>query len=81
MVSFFIVGIVGILANRFLNLHETVENLNKTLEDKVEQRTRELQETLSQVKLLKEQQDGDYFLTTLIINPLASNTAGDENLI
>ena len=76
----FIVGIVGILANRFLNLHETVENLNKTLEDKVEQRTRELQETLSQVKLLKEQQDGDYFLTTLIINPLASNTAGDDKL-
>ena len=76
----FIVGIVGILANRFLNLHETVENLNKTLEDKVEQRTRELQETLTQVKLLKEQQDGDYFLTTLIINPLASNRASDERL-
>ncbi len=76
----FIVGIVGILANRFLNLHETVENLNRTLEDKVEQRTRELKETLSQVKLLKEQQDGDYFLTTLIINPLASNTGGDEKL-
>ncbi|HMV41377.1 MAG TPA: SpoIIE family protein phosphatase [Leptospiraceae bacterium] len=76
----FIVGIVGILANRFLNLHETVENLNKTLEDKVIQRTKELQETLSQVKLLKEQQDGDYFLTTLIINPLASNAANDEKI-
>ena len=76
----FIVGIVGILANRFLNLHEMVENLNKTLEQKVEKRTQELQETLKEVKLLKEQQDGDYFLTTLIINPLASNNADDEKL-
>ena len=76
----FIIGIVGLLANRFINLHETVEELNKTLEDKVEQRTRELQETLKEVKLLKEQQDGDYFLTTLIINPLASNIIGDENI-
>ncbi len=76
----FLVGIVGILANRFLNLHETVENLNKTLEEKVEKRTQELQETLREIKLLKEQQDGDYFLTTLIINPLASNSAKDEKL-
>lgn len=76
----FIVGIMGILANRFINLHKTVEDLNKTLEDKVEQRTKELKETLTEVKLLKEQQDGDYFLTTLIIDPLASNVIGDETL-
>jgi tetratricopeptide (TPR) repeat protein len=76
----FIVGIMGILANRFINLHETVEDLNKTLEDKVERRTKELQETLTEVKLLKEQQDGDYFLTTLIIDPLASNVIGDETI-
>ncbi|HMV44106.1 MAG TPA: SpoIIE family protein phosphatase, partial [Leptospiraceae bacterium] len=68
------------LANRFINLHETVEDLNKTLEDKVEQRTKELQDTLKEVKLLKEQQDGDYFLTTLIISPLASNVQGDDTV-
>lgn len=76
----FVVGIAAILANRFLNLYETIEDLNSSLEKKVIQRTKELQQTLDQVKLLKEQQDGDYFLTTLIIAPLATNSARDERV-
>jgi hypothetical protein len=68
----FVIGIVAILADRFLNLHQTVEDLNKNLENKVQTRTLQLQESLQEIKLLKEQQDGDYFLTTLIIEPLAS---------
>lgn len=76
----YVVGIAVILANRFLNLYETIEDLNQGLEKKVESRTKELRFTLDQVRLLKEQQDGDYFLTTLIIQPLATIAASDERI-
>lgn len=71
----FIIGIAAVLANRFLRVHNEVEELNATLEKKVEERTRELQKTLTQVQTLKLQQDGDYFLTTLLIKPLMVNEA------
>ncbi|HMY68598.1 MAG TPA: SpoIIE family protein phosphatase [Leptospiraceae bacterium] len=76
----FVIGIAGVLANRFLNLHEMIEDLNKNLEHKVQKRTEELQESLTEVRLLKEQQDGDYFLTTLIVSPLATNTVHTERI-
>ncbi|HRG46872.1 MAG TPA: 7TM diverse intracellular signaling domain-containing protein [Leptospiraceae bacterium] len=71
----FVIGIAFVLANRFLRVHNEVEELNATLEKKVEERTRELQKTLTQVQTLKLQQDGDYFLTTLLIKPLMVNEA------
>jgi hypothetical protein len=76
----YILGFAGVLANRFISVHNEIEDLNKTLEDKVGERTKELNETLKEVKLLKEHQDGDYFLTTLIIQPLASNVPGDDKI-
>ncbi|MBI3394769.1 MAG: SpoIIE family protein phosphatase [Spirochaetia bacterium] len=66
----FILGIAGILANRFMRVHNEVEELNSQLEKKVEDRTKQLQASLSDVQALKEQQDGDYFLTSLLIRPL-----------
>jgi hypothetical protein len=71
----FVIGIAFVLANRFLRVHNEVEELNANLELKVEERTRELQKTLTQVQTLKLQQDGDYFLTTLLIKPLMVNEA------
>ena len=71
----FVIGIAFVLANRFLRVHNEVEELNANLEKKVEERTRELQKTLTQVQTLKLQQDGDYFLTTLLIKPLMVNEA------
>jgi hypothetical protein len=72
---FFVMGIAVILANRFLRVYSEVEELNTNLEKKVEVRTRELQATLTEVKALKEKQDGDYFLTSLLLKPLGSNRA------
>ena len=37
--------------------------------------TQDLNEALVEVRALKEQQDGDYFLNTLLIEPLAQNNA------
>jgi len=69
----FVVGIAFILANRFLQIHREVESLNNDLEEKVLKRTEELQFSLTEIQSLKVQQDGDYFLTSLLINPLTSN--------
>lgn len=57
----FVLGIAVMLANRFLSVHNQVEELNANLEIKVEERTRELQASLVRVQDLKKQQDADYF--------------------
>ncbi|MGJ4753809.1 SpoIIE family protein phosphatase [Leptospira kmetyi] len=69
----FILSVATILANRYVSLNQIVEELNEDLEKKVIQRTRELNDTLTEVKNLKVQQDADYFLTSLLINPLSTN--------
>lgn len=43
------------------------------LEEKVEARTAELNQTLQEVRALKTQQDGDYYLTSLLQKPLNYN--------
>ena len=50
------------------------------LEEKVQERTAELQKTLNRVQELKDQQDGDYFLTSLLLRPLQSNRARSETV-
>ncbi|MCB1139342.1 MAG: SpoIIE family protein phosphatase, partial [Leptospiraceae bacterium] len=52
----------------------------KNLEKKVEDRTEKLNSTLGEVRLLKEKQDGDYFLTSLLMNPLGGNWASGHDL-
>ncbi len=49
---------------------EELKKANEELEQRVIERTKELQEKMNEVVKLKKQQDGDYFLTTLILNPL-----------
>jgi len=76
----FVVGIAGVLANRFVRVHNEVEELNTNLEQKVRKRTEQLQNTLNNIRTLKEQQDGDYFLTSLLIEPLGRNLAESRNV-
>ena len=76
----FVMGIGVVLANKFLTVHNQVEELNTTLETKVRKRTEQLQDTLDKVQGLKQQQDGDYFLTTLLIQPLGVNQVNNENV-
>lgn len=77
---FFIISIATILANKFVRLNEQVEELNEHLEHKVEERTQELNESLAHVNKLKTQQDGDYFLTSLLIRPLFTNNTASPSL-
>lgn len=75
----FILGIAFVLSNYFMRLHNQVEELNTNLEKKVEKRTEELKQTLSEVQALKVQQDGDYFLTSLLLKPLGVNHVNSAN--
>ncbi|NCN10024.1 MAG: SpoIIE family protein phosphatase [Leptospira sp.] len=75
-----ILSISIILANRFVRLNSQVEELNENLELKVTKRTEELNNTLDEVQKLKVQQDGDYFLTSLLLNPLSTNSAESDSI-
>jgi len=76
-----VIGIAGVLASRFVKIHNEVEELNVNLENKVRERTRELKQTLTEVEALKTQQDGDYFLTSLLTQPLTRVNSGSENVL
>lgn len=76
----FILSIAAVLANNFMRLHKEVEQLNEKLEDKVRIRTQQLAESLEEVQKLKIQQDGDYFLTSLLIHPLTGNFVRSPNV-
>ena len=76
---------IGFLANSFnimvasvKDAKQKLQDYAENLEEKVEERTQELQETLNEVQALKRQQDGDYFLTTLLIKPLGVNQSHSE---
>ncbi|MDX1961496.1 MAG: 7TM diverse intracellular signaling domain-containing protein [Leptospiraceae bacterium] len=69
----FVFNLATILANRFVRLNKEVEALNLSLEKKVLDRTESLNQTLQSVNELKVKQDGDYFLTSLLLNPLIQN--------
>ncbi len=66
----FILSLSVVLTNQYVRLSIEIEELNKTLEHKVIERTKELKESLDTIQKLKEKQDGDYYLTSLIQKPL-----------
>ncbi len=64
---------LGLLADTFNDMVSEIREYARHLEDKVAERTARLQESLGRVQELKAQQDGDYFLTNLLANPLFKN--------
>ncbi len=65
---------IGQMSNVFVQMKEELISHQHNLEDKIDKKTAELQESLAQVNKLRFQQDGDYFLTSLLIDPLMKKT-------
>jgi methyl-accepting chemotaxis protein len=78
---------IGFMAKSFNKMARSIkagrmrlQQYAEQLEEKVKERTHELQTTLKDVQALKAQQDGDYFLTTLLLKPLGVNEV-DSSLV
>ncbi len=59
-----------------------LDNMQRTLRERTEAlnaANADLEKTLVEVRKLKEEQDGDYFLTSLLQKPLSSNYAKSDN--
>ena len=77
----------GELANTYNTMANTIERQNleikeytENLEEKVKERTNELNQSLQEVTKLKMQQDGDYFLTSLLLQPLGRNRLREDKV-
>ncbi|TGK07107.1 HAMP domain-containing protein [Leptospira semungkisensis] len=71
---------IGFLSDSFNNMVASIRKARGELQDyaehlatKVRERTRELSEKIEELQRLKVQQDGDYFLTSLLAKPLFYN--------
>jgi HAMP domain-containing protein/tetratricopeptide (TPR) repeat protein len=76
---------IGFLSGSFNKMVESIRDARKKLEDyalnleeKVMIRTKEVQDKMEEVQRLKIQQDGDYFLTSLLAKPLFYNANKSE---
>lgn len=73
-VSGFLFFLTLILANKFVKMKEKLRSWNRVLETAIRNRTQELSSSLEEIRSLKEQQDGDYFLITLLFQPFLSKS-------
>ncbi len=71
---------INYLKRKLLKSNKQLEDYSEHLEEKISERTLELQSTLNTVSKLKTQQDGDYFLTSLLIEPFIINASSSENV-
>ncbi|TGL85106.1 HAMP domain-containing protein [Leptospira congkakensis] len=71
---------IGQMGRVFVEMKEELAEHQNHLEEMVDQRTRELNETLSEMQKLQDKQDGDYFLTSLLIKPLRGSFAKSETV-
>ena len=76
---------IGFLSDSFNNMvisikyaRSELQHYADNLESKVTDRTKEVQEKMDEVQKLKVQQDGDYFLTSLLCKPLFMNANKSE---
>lgn len=76
---------IGFLTRNFNSMVDSIRTARQELreyadqlEQRVIERTEELQNTLVEVRSLKEVQDGDYFLTSLLQRPLSANHVPED---
>ncbi|GIX43178.1 MAG: hypothetical protein KatS3mg129_2911 [Leptospiraceae bacterium] len=60
--------------------NKELENYANNLKEMVENQTKQLKETILEINQLKEIQDGDYYLTSLLLKQLGQNLVHSENV-
>ncbi len=68
------------LLTTLIETNQQLTLFNEDLEKKVNERTEHLTRTLGEINELKFQQDGDYYLTSLLIEPLGRNSVISEKV-
>ncbi|MCC5815302.1 MAG: SpoIIE family protein phosphatase [Leptospira sp.] len=71
---------IGQMGTVFNDMKKELYKHQNHLEEMVQNKTIELQEALRDLKKVKEQQDGDYFLTSLLIKPLTGGKIYSKNI-
>lgn len=78
---------IGFLSNSFNSMvvsikdaRKELQNYAENLEEMVKYRTQEVEERMAEIKKLKIQQDGDYYLTSLLARPLFYNANKSEKV-
>ncbi len=71
---------IGQMGRVFVDMKEELSQHQNHLEEMVARRTLELNVSLAEIKDLKEKQDGDYFLTSLLIRPLSGVFSNSESI-
>ncbi|MEM7179729.1 MAG: SpoIIE family protein phosphatase [Spirochaetota bacterium] len=76
---------IGFLSNSFNSMvlsikdaRKELQNYTENLEGMVKDRTQEVEERMAEINKLKVQQDGDYYLTSLLAKPLFYNANKSE---
>jgi hypothetical protein len=71
--------LLGTVIQRLRNFVDEIQRFNFELEERVNQRTTELKESFDVILKLKEQQDADYYLTSMLLIPLSKNASKNED--
>ncbi|MEM7184636.1 MAG: SpoIIE family protein phosphatase [Spirochaetota bacterium] len=71
---------LSINQSQLLEKNRELDELNENLEEKVQKRTVQLQQSLEQIQTLKQKQDMDYFLISQLLTPLQANSKSDKPL-
>ncbi|MEM7182514.1 MAG: SpoIIE family protein phosphatase [Spirochaetota bacterium] len=79
---------IGYLSTSFNSMVESIREAKKelqmhaeNLEQKVEERTQEISSKMQEIQNLKIQQDGDYYLTSLLAKPLYYNANKSKTIL
>lgn len=77
------IGMLSLFINQIIlklkEMYHSIKAMNENLEQIVQIRTMELNTSLEEIKYLKQQQDGDYYLTSLLIEPFIKKTSLNSN--
>lgn len=72
--------LLSVLLYQQQKTQESLLELNRDLDLKVMERTEDLQKSLAEIQKMKIMQDGDYFLTSLLIQPFIVNLVQSEKV-